>query len=383
MLTRFPSRLYRGIRRVLRVLSRPVRRDRGLKGVVIQPYRGYGSGERVYLIGRVFRQPRFGNDLAPGTIFREISDLTRRLARWGLGGVTVRARLGATERSFATDRDGYFYIDMNVALPPDPEECWHSVELEVTHEDETATAEGLVYIPPPQARLVVISDIDDTIMYTGVANKAKMLWRLFFQDAEARVAFPGVAAFLRGLHGGPAGDEGNPMLYVSRAPWSIYEVLASFFRLKRIPEGPVLFLREWGLTFQRPLPRRAEAHKKDLIEGMLERYPDFPFLLIGDSGQHDPEVYSEIVREHKGRVRAVYIRDVNRDDARASEIAALAVESVAAGCPLMLALDTKEMAEHAWESGLLTEEALRGVAEEYEEDAAAEDPPGLGMSRSA
>jgi phosphatidate phosphatase APP1 len=259
------------------------------------------------------------------------------------------------------------------------------VELEVTHGGETATAEGLVYIPPPQARLVVISDIDDTVMYTGVANKAKMLWRLFVQDAEARVAFPGVAAFLRGLHDGPGGDEGNPMLYVSRAPWSIYEVLASFFRLKRIPEGPVLFLREWGLSLQRPLPRRARAHKQDLIEGMLERYPDLPFLLIGDSGQHDPEVYSEIVREYSGRVRAVYIRDVHRDDVRAAEIGALATESVAAGCPLILALDSKEMAEHAFESGLLTEEALRGVAEEYEADAAAEDgrSSGRGMSSSA
>jgi phosphatidate phosphatase APP1 len=352
---------------------------------VIQPYRGYGSRQHVYLIGRVFRQLRFGMRLAPGTIFREVLDVIRRLARWGLGDVTACARFGETECRVATDGDGYFHIDMTLDRPPDPGECWHTVELEVTHGGETATAEGLVYIPPPQARLVVISDIDDTVMYTGVANKAKMLWRLFVQDAEARVAFPGVAALLRGLHDGPGGDEGNPMLYVSRAPWSIYEVLATFFRLKRIPEGPMLFLREWGLTLQRPLPRRARAHKRDLIEGMLERYPDLPFLLIGDSGQHDPEVYSEIVREHSGRVRAVYIRNVNQDEARAGEIAALATESVAAGCPLILALDSKEMAEHAFESGFLTEEALRAVAEEYEADVASEDgrSPGRGMSSAA
>lgn len=84
-------------------------------------------------------------------------------------------------------------------------------------------------------------------------------------------------------------------------------------------------------------------------------------------------------------MRAVYIRDVNRNDACAAEIVALATESVSAGCPLILALASKEMAEHAFESAFLTQEALRAVAEEYEADASAEDgrSPGRGMSSLA
>ena len=62
------------------------------------------------------------------------------------------------------------------------------------------------------------------------------------------------------------------MLYVSRAPWSIYEVLDGFFRQHDIPVGPVLFLREWGMTLQRPLPRRGKAHKLELIRRMLDLY---------------------------------------------------------------------------------------------------------------
>ena len=350
----------------MRVISRPVRRDRGLKGVVIQPYRGYGTPEAVYLMGRVFRQPRFGEAFPPGSVLREVSNLFRRLARWGLGEVTVSARFAGAEGSFTTDRDGYFRIELRPEEPLDTDTRWHRVRLEVRRRGETATADGMVYVPPPSARLLVISDIDDTVMYTGVANKAKMLWRLFVQDAESRVAFPGVAALYRGLHEGPNGREMNPMLYVSRAPWSIYEVLETFFRLQEIPEGPVLFLREWGLTLQRPLPRRAEDHKHDLIERMLERYADLPVLLIGDSGQHDPEVYARIVREHPGRIVAVYIRDVSGSKKRADEIGTLATELVEAGSALVLADDTRTMAEHAVQAGFLSEAGAAAVAEEHD-----------------
>ncbi len=344
-------RIYHGFRRALRVVARPVRRGRGLEGVVIQPYRGYGTARQVYLMGRVFRQPRLGAELPTGTLLREVANLLRRLARWGLGDVTLTARFGGHEETFSTDPDGYFRIELRPEEAPDPDERWHTVHLEVTRDGETASAEGHVYIPPPSARFVVVSDIDDTVMHTGVANKAKMLWRLFVQGAESRVAFPGVAELYRDLHGGRGGDEGNPMLYVSRAPWSIYEVLETFFRLQEIPQGPVLFLREWGLTLQRPLPRRAEDHKRDLIEGMLRRYPDLPFLLIGDSGQHDPEIYAEIIRDHPGRVRAVYIRDVSGSNGRADEIHALARETAKAGSPLVLAEESEVMAEHAREAG--------------------------------
>ena len=100
------------------------------------------------------------------------------------------------------------------------------------------------------------------------------------------------------------------MLYVSRAPWGIYEILEEFFQRHEIPVGPILFLREWGISWRHPLPRRAVDHKRHPDRGDDGLYDDMPFVLIGDSGQHDPEIYAGIVDRHPGRVRAVYIRDV-------------------------------------------------------------------------
>ena len=59
------------------------------------------------------------------------------------------------------------------------------------------------------------------------------------------------------------------MLYVSRAPWGIYDILEEFFQRHEIPVGPILFLREWGISWKHPVPRRAVDHKRVLIEAMM------------------------------------------------------------------------------------------------------------------
>jgi phosphatidate phosphatase APP1 len=195
-----------------------------------------------------------------------------------------------------------------------------------------------------------------------------MLWRLFVQNAESRTVFPGVSHLYRALHAGATGDEGNPMLYVSRAPWGLYDMLEAFFQRHDIPVGPILFLREWGVSFRHPLPRRAVDHKRHLIEAMMALYDKMPFVLIGDSGQHDPEVYRRIVERYGGRVRAVYIRDIAaRGPERSAEVTAMAETLRAVGAHLVLAADTLAMAEDAGRLGLITPEAVADVAARVEE----------------
>ena len=360
-------RLNQALRRALRLLARPLRAATGRGGFVLQPYRGYGSREEVFLIGRIFRQPTFGSRLRGESVGRLLVELTRRLLSWGVADAALVARFYGAEQRVITDRDGYFRVHMQPARPPPAQRRWHAMELELVEPSEIVAA-GEVFLALANCRHVVISDIDDTIMETGVANKIRMIWRLFMQGAESRVPFPGVAALLQALHRGASGFEGNPMLYVSRAPWSIYEVLDEFFNLHDIPVGPILFLREWGLTLQSPLPRRAQDHKLDLIRNMLALYRELPFVLIGDSGQRDPEIYAQIVREHPGRVLAIYIRNVSRDPARRRAIETLALEVVEAGSSLLLATDSLAIAEHAAAHGLIAPDALAEVAREREVD---------------
>lgn len=353
-------------RRLLHHAARPAREDQGAENLVVAAYRGYGTGRELYFMGRVYHQP--GGRISRGRA-GDLRALARTLRRRGMPGQVLHARFAGAEQRVETDADGYFHVHLQLPEPPPADRLWHRVALSLElPSGGRAEAEAQVFVPPRQAGFVVISDIDDTVMDTGVANKAKMLWRLFASGAESRTAFPGVGALYRALHG----SEQNPILYVSRGPWSIYPMLEAFFQLHRIPVGPVLFLREWGLTLHDPRPRRSPDHKLKLVRRMLALYEDLPFVLIGDSGQHDPEIYARIVREHPGRVQAIYIRNVSQEAARESAIAALAEEVVAAGSTLLLASDTVAMAEHAAELGLVPAETVEDVATERQAEGEAE-----------
>jgi phosphatidate phosphatase APP1 len=338
------------------------------KPATLNSFRGYGTPQLLFLRGQVLEGEAGGRVKEDAPLLWNAVQAVRRMTSRPLGGARIVARHGGARIETRADDDGLF----DVRIEPDgvdPERGWQEVELEVARPrcDPPVQETGVVYVPPSGARRVVISDIDDTIVYTGVANKLKMLWTMFATNAESRVAFPGAAALYRALHEG-TGDEGNPMLYVSRGPWTLYDVLDEFFQLNEIPVGPILFLREWGISLRSPLPNKGEGHKMALMREMLALYHDLPFVLIGDSGQRDPEIYADVVEEFPGRVEAIYIRNVSRDPERPAAIRRLAERVVEQGSTLVLADDSFAMACHAAEHGLISERALAAVLAERERD---------------
>lgn len=354
------------LRNGLHILAAPVKGDNGRGGLFIQSYRGFGSHKGLFLMGRVFRQPGFGASLREDRLRRDLVDLIRRLWRKPIEGASVRVRYKGSITVVHTDRHGFFRVELEPETIPS-DVMWHEMELSLDNPtDERATTTGEFFTPTSTARYGVISDIDDTVVYTGVANTLRMMWRLFAQGAESRVVFPGAPELYRAFHEGASHGEGNPLFYVSRGPWSIYQVLVELFRNQGIPNGPVLILREWGMKRGSLLPRRAREHKLDSIRCILDLYPAMPFILVGDSGQRDPEVYTQILQEHSGRIAGIYIRDVSADEKRSSSIAELAEVCREHGCDLILAPHSLAIAEHAAEQGLISDAAVIAVREGHD-----------------
>ncbi len=357
-------------KRLLHVAASPMRRDHGRGGMVVHPYRGYGSQHEAFVMGRVYQQVALGRVIPRRGALRDTADVARRVLRRGVVRARVDVNLGRNHRQVVTDRDGYFNVRLTLESPLPIDVSWHRADIEVRAEGHPLVrTHSEVYIPPQETDLLVISDIDDTVMFTGVAEKLKMLYRLFVKKAERRTAFPGVAALYQALHRGKSGKQERPILYVSRGPWAIYEMLEAFFQLNRIPVGPILFLREWGLSWRHPWPRRAEDHKRELIERMLRLFDDMPCVLVGDSGQHDPEVYADIVSAYPERIAAVYIRRVDKDPAREAAINRLREKMAGSACELILAEDSLKMAQHAFERGFISTHGQQAVQRDVQQQA--------------
>ncbi|HSJ31332.1 MAG TPA: phosphatase domain-containing protein [Longimicrobiales bacterium] len=330
------------------------------------PYRGFGSPTEVFVSGRVLSNPPAGPIDATDRWWRNLANAFRHLETDEVAGARLRLSIAQAERHAVTDEEGFYRAWLAPSRPLPPTGMWHMVDVEVIEPLQPGTqrlaTSGLVLVPPPTARFGVISDLDDTVIRTDATRLIAMLRRTLLENARTRLPFAGVAEFYGGLHLGDEGAEANPVFYVSSSPWNLYPVLTEFLEFQTIPLGP-LMLRDWGITERGVLPRGHGEHKLGAIRQILDCYPALPFILIGDSGQEDPEIYRDVVHQYRGRIHAVYIRNVSTDPARVRAIGELAEEVRAVGSELLLSDDTLAAARHAAERGWVGERTIRRVAD--------------------
>ena len=328
--------------RPLRALLARRRRD----PVMILPYAGYGTRSRAVVCGRVLEDEGFRPAAAGERRWRNLAAFVKRME----SDEVPHARLTVGKQEVKSDREGYFRAE----LPGAFRAGWNDVPVRLAGEAEVhATAQVLV--PSPAARFGVVSDIDDTVVRSDVTRKVRMLVGIALSNARTRKPFPGVAAFYRALH-----RNVNPFFYVSKSPWNLYAPLVEYLEAQRLPAGPLL-LRDFGW-------RMPKAHKESAIAAILETYPRLPFVLVGDSGERDPEIYSSIVRRFPRRIRAIYIRSVNLEAKRIAAVQRLAAALAPTGCQLVLAPDTGLAAAHAAGDGLIPPEDLKAVLQDCAAD---------------
>jgi phosphatidate phosphatase APP1 len=347
-----------------------LRRRREAGRFHIQAYRGHGTGDRLYLSGRVFSGSPVPAANHDDSRVRNLWHTVRRLGSDEVPAAVIRATVDGVSETALADDTGYFEVAIPVETRCGTDEVWREVAIELLDPEppDPVTAAGLAIVPPGQARFGIISDIDDTVIETDVANLIRMLRLVLLTNAHTRLPFAGVAAFYRALHDGTAGHFTNPVFYVSSSPWNFYDLIVEVFEVHEIPVGP-LFLKDYGLARDLLLSRGHMEHKLTAIDHIFETHPGLRFVLVGDSGQKDPEVYHETVKRHSDRVEAIYIRDVSNPE-RDEEVHAIAADISGYGVEMVLVQDTLAAAEHAAARGLIDPAAIPEIRGDRAEDLA-------------
>jgi phosphatidate phosphatase APP1 len=306
----------------------------------IEAYLGHGGAEGVVVRGRVLDDPPLTDAVAGEGAGAAVRRSLRQFVTAELPGVPLRVTVGGSSVEAVTDEEGYFVARLRPEGLCGP---WVDGVVELAGDyrglrGPHATSVR-VRVPGPDAAFGVISDVDDTIIETGVQRVGLMLRQTFTGSALTRTPFPGAAELYRDLEAAA-----NPFFYVSSSPWNLHAFLLGFLRHRDFPLGPLLLRDLLG-------SREGRARKLDRIEEVLALHPGLRFVLIGDSGERDPEIYADVVAAHPDRILAVYIREVRLDpgDGR--------VEQVSSGwshdVPFVLAHDSEAVRRHAASIGLL------------------------------
>lgn len=161
---------------------------------------------------------------------------------------------------------------------------------------------AVVNVLPADAPFFVVSDFDDTVAITNVRSTRGLFTAALLQDEASQPPVPGMA----GLYGCFAQRASTPLgiAVVSGSPLQYATRIATFLARHRFPHAG-LYLRDLG-------PSTLRGYKQPIIRALMKQIP-LPVILVGDSGEHDPEVYREIATEFPGRVKAIYIRDAGGD----------------------------------------------------------------------
>jgi phosphatidate phosphatase APP1 len=323
--------------------------------VRVHPFSGFGTGGWALLGGRVLVGPPDGRAAPPRTT-------TAPASRWAVlranllpflsvevPEAQVRVTLDGREMVVRANREGYVRVLLEeVRLPPGR----HRVTLTPV-QPAGEPAFGTVHVPDPAADVAVVSDVDDTIVDSGIAHGlAATLSTMLLRDQSTRVPLTGAPELYRALAQGVPATVERPFFYLSTSPWNLVGFLQGFLARHRFPEGP-LVLTDWGPGADSLLRVSSRTHKLSTLRQLAQALPHSRFVLIGDSGQQDPAIYADFCAEHPGRVAAIYIRRAGAAGSAGDQRAEQAERLLAgAGVPFVLADNTAAMLQHAVEHGL-------------------------------
>ena len=291
------NRAYRVDNAILRRRAKRAR-EKGFTAVVI-PYTGYGSTTWVRVLGRVLLsrdQQRPEVEPAGARGWRSFTSIPVEKAQ-------VEVRIDGQTSTITADRSGIVDVVVEASLPPG----WQRIELTV---EGSTPVHAQVFIVAPDIEFGLVSDIDDTVMVTALPRPMLAAWHTFVVNEHARSTTPGMPVLYERLIGR---YPGAPVIYLSTGAWNVAPTLTRFLSRNLYPPGALL-LTDWGPTAQRWF-RSGQEHKASNLERLSREFPRIKWLLVGDDGQHDPEIYGAFLKEHPDHVRAVCIRELSPGEA--------------------------------------------------------------------
>ncbi len=225
------------------------------------------------------------------------------------GGKTISLRLAGSQFTLPPSQaNGHIYAQFTVMTPEAADgntTTWLTYHT-VMPEGDTRQFTGQVQLVSTKG-LSVISDIDDTIKLSNVLDKQALMENTFLREFQA---IPGMAALYQKWE-----DQGAVFHYLTGSPWQLYPALHEFIIDHDFPRGSFT-MRHFRLKDGSLLGFIGSSYdyKVSSIETLIQHYPQRDFILVGDSGEKDPEVYGEIARRYPQQIRAIYIHNVDSSD---------------------------------------------------------------------
>ncbi len=296
-----------------RILRHWIRRQLGwLNAPKILAYKGYANHNEIIVNGCIIKDKGIKEPDKSDSILRNAIAMIKRFVDDYIGNMQVVANYNGKQKHTVSDENGDFTFEFAIPKHYSFSSLWENVELNLSDMDAPPTIADVMMVNEDKCRFGVISDIDDTLLISHSTNLLKKLYNLLIKNANTRLTVDGIVEFYQALHQNHNNELNNPFFYISSSEWNLYDLLSDFCRIHGLPKG-VFLLRRLKHSIWKFWKSGGgdHYHKSVKIEFLLAFYPNLKFILVGDSGQKDPEIYYEIAKQYPERILSIYIRNVS------------------------------------------------------------------------
>lgn len=268
--------------------------------IEIQPYIGYGYKNRIYCYGRVLKKRTI---YKKNNYFFNLINSYKRIESDEIPNCEVTYTFNGISKKTITNSEGFYLIDDSFSENNNLLNEIITFSVNDVKSGKIISASGLILFPDNNAKYAIISDIDDTILHTNVLSflKIKVLLNSFLISANKRKTIKDTPNWYQQLYA----KHNNSFFYISHSPWNLYDYLLQFIQTHKYPKGIVL-LRDFGKKAKDAL-QNYSTHKKDETEKLINLYPHLQFVLIGDGGEKDADIYLELYNKFPNRIKAIFI----------------------------------------------------------------------------
>ena len=268
----------------------------------IRIYHCYGNDRTLIIEGRVLDNREFKEASSEDDIF---TNFRRKLGYiFNEERKNVDVTLQVKGQTFHTKSDDEGYFEFKLSFPPHTLKPYQKINLYLTREPKVKTS-CRAYILSDQKQTGIISDFDDTVIVSNVTNKLKLAYGLLLKNYKQRKAVEGMAERYKKIL---ANSPDKPLFFITGSPKQFNESIHRFLDYHHFPKRTLITKKIHGKNAYSLFQQH--DYKSKQIETLLKLYPQIEWVLFGDSGEQDPQIYLDIAKKYPDRIKEIYIRDV-------------------------------------------------------------------------
>jgi len=270
----------------------------------IEIYNHFGNSHKIIIEGRMLHSKNLPVATKDDNIFKNLWRKLNQLENNEIKNQQIFAYFQDKKYTTTGDDEGYFRFELNSDI--ELSQGYENIRLNIKDNKKNENIKVPIFT---QKSIAIISDFDDTVIVSDVTNKLKLSNNLLLKNYKQRDLISGMKERFQNILSRNSISHPTPLFFVTGSPQQLFNSIEKFLNHHNFMEHVLITKQIHGQDKDSLLDQI--SYKLQHIEELIEFYPNFKWVLFGDSGEKDKEIYNSLSKKYPSKIEAFYIRDVD------------------------------------------------------------------------